>query len=182
MASNGLAALAPNTGVVASWAPALSSGAVVNAIAVGALGSDVYVGGTFTSPETDAAEFNSISAVAQPWNPGITSGSVNAIAPSAAAGPAAIYLGGSFASAAGSNMIAVDPSSGAAIAGFAANVNGPVYSLATSSDGTTVFLGGNFTMAGLKIRSDLAGLFTSNGTGTTFSTPAPDGPVYARSH
>jgi hypothetical protein len=178
---NGLAAVDPTLGtVITTWTPSLPSGASVSAIAADS--SDVYVGGSFTAgPNVDAIDFNSLSAAATAWNPLIASGAgVNAIVLSApgAASPA-VYVGGSFVSLEGDNLIAVSQSgTGSPIAGWAATAGGPVDALAVSSDGSTVFAGGSFSSIGGASRTDLADLFTSTGGATTLN-PAPNGPVFA---
>ncbi|HEY3844530.1 MAG TPA: IPT/TIG domain-containing protein [Acidimicrobiales bacterium] len=179
---NGLAAIDPMSGTaIATWTPSLPSGASVSAIAANS--SDVYVGGSFiTGSNVDAVEFNSMSAATTSWNPGIASGAgVNAIVLSAANSVSpAVYVGGTFASPEGNNLIAVDQIVGAAMAGWSATAGGPVNALAVSSDGSTLFAGGSFTSIGGAARSNLAGIFTATGGATTLN-PAPNGAVNAES-
>ncbi len=173
---NGLTAVDYTSGApVPTWDPALGSGATVNAITLNSGGGDVYVGGAFVAGSQDsAAEFATIGAGQQPWNPGINTGAVNAIAVSGTA----VYVGGNFASTWGNNLISVDPMFGGGIWG--ANPNGAVNALALSSDGTTVYVGGSFSVISTTPRSNLAGLQTLSGIHTSFN-PGASGAVDALS-
>ena len=173
-AHNGLAAFNASSGAAATWAPVLANGSVVDGLA--ANGSDVYAGGILTAGTSmGSAAFDTLTAGQALWNPGLTTGSVSAIAVTPGGGP--VYLGGAFTAAGGSDLIAVDPVSGAN-EGFNAGVNGAVDALALSGDGSALYVGGSFSSLGGASRADLGSVLTNTGSHTTFN-PGPSGPVAA---
>ncbi len=173
-AHNGLAAFNSSSGAPASWSPVLANGSVVSAL--GATSGDVYAGGSLVAgSQQGAAAFDTLTATRAPWNPIVTSGSVSAIAVTPGGGP--VYLGGLFTTTAGSDLVAVDPGSGAD-EGFNAGVNGTVDAMALSGDGSALYAGGSFTTLGGASRANLGSVLTATGSHTTFN-PGPSGPVNA---
>jgi trimeric autotransporter adhesin len=167
-----LAALDPTAGTLSTWTPALSG----TVLAIAATSSAVYVGGSL-SGGSNAVALNSLSAAPLPWNAAVAGGTVNALAVSGTE----VYVGGSFTSAGGSaraNLAALDPTLGTAEVGWAPNPNGTVNALALSSDGSTVYLGGSFSQVASANRSNVAGVFTSDGAKTSFN-PGANGAVDA---
>ncbi len=91
-----------------------------------------------------------------------------------------LYVGGDFTTAAGQtrgHIAAINPATGAAVAGFAPNIGGQVRGLGITA--TTVFAGGNFTSANGIARTRLAAFQTSNGAMTSWAPSATGGYVWA---
>jgi large repetitive protein len=91
-----------------------------------------------------------------------------------------IYVGGDFTTAAGAtrgHVAALDPTTGAALAGFAPNVGGQVRGLGITA--STIYVGGNFTSANGIARTRLAAFQTSNGAMTSWAPAAAGGYVWA---
>jgi beta-propeller uncharacterized protein DUF5122/List-Bact-rpt repeat protein len=140
--------IAGNGTVDASWDPNANS--TVNALAVS--GTDVYVGGNFTTLNTPAVTRNRLAriptsgngTVDASWNPNVN-GPVNALAVSGSD----VYLGGGFsmlngATARGSlAKIPLSSSTGTVDPDWNPNANGTVNALAVS--GSDVYVGGNFS-------------------------------------
>ncbi len=122
----------------------------------------VYLGGTFTSvrppgaaPGTGevaragAAAFNSATGELLPWAPAVTStNSVpNVEALAVSADGSTVYLGGEFTAVSGTprgNLAAVSASSGALTSWAPSIPTGKVYAVTPVSDGTAVYIGGQF--------------------------------------
>ncbi len=91
-----------------------------------------------------------------------------------------LYVGGDFTSVSGqtrNRIVALDPGTGAVIAGFAPKVNGSVRAIVTS--GTTVYVGGNFTTVGTTTRNRLAAMNSTNGVLSDWKPNAQGGKVNA---
>jgi hypothetical protein len=168
-----LAAFNASTGKATSFAPDSSysevSSALVNALAVSADRSTVYVGGFFTSfggqPRNFIAALNATDGTATPWNPQANN-IVNALALS---GPL-MYVGGNFTSIGGQDrnfIAALGLTDGLATAFDPNAFDGSVSALAVS--GPLVYAGGIFHTIGGQSRSALAALNTADGSATAWN-------------
>jgi hypothetical protein len=93
-----------------------------------------------------------------------------------------IFVGGAFTSAGGqprSGLAALDAVGGHVITTWRADVNGAVDALAASSDGTTLYVGGDFTVVGGLTRRHLAAVSTSTGAVSGWNPGAIGGSVLA---
>lgn len=95
-------------------------------------------------------------------------------------GSGGYYIGGSFSKVGSStrNNIAHVDSSGN-LSSFAPNVNGPVKSLALSSDGSVIYFGGEFTSVDGITRNYIAACYTSDGSVVSAFNPNSDWHVEA---
>ncbi|MGZ4710378.1 MAG: hypothetical protein ACXWBN_16710, partial [Acidimicrobiales bacterium] len=145
-----------SSGAVTSWAPAAD--APVRALATG--GGRVYVGGDFvTLAGSPAAGLGAVDAstAALLWNGAAVGGAVQSLALSGDG--ATLYVGGAFTQLGGlaafKRFGAVSTSTGLAASGFVpGTVNQPVFAIAVQ--GTSVWLGGDFTMVNAMARQHLA--------------------------
>jgi beta-propeller uncharacterized protein DUF5122 len=136
---------------------------VVSAIAVS--GSDVYVGGTFTSiggqsrdqiAKLSATSGNAFSA----WNPNVDGTGVNALAVSGSN----VFVGGSFTAIGGEsrdNIAKLSATSGNAFSGFDPGADNTVTALAL--DGSNLYAGGLFDNIGGQPRKSIARLSATSG-------------------
>jgi len=93
-----------------------------------------------------------------------------------------VYIGGDFSSAGGqprAGLAALDATSGQVITTWRADVNGAVEALAPSSDGATLYVGGEFTTVSGVIRRHVAAVSTSTGGVGAWNPSALGGPVLA---
>ncbi len=133
----------------------VSAGDFIAVHAIAALGSDVYVGGSFTEaggqPAGGIARWNGSS-----WS-NLGSGVNNAVYALAAAG-SDLYVGGVFSEAGGQPISGVARWNGSAWLPLGTaqlnGVNGTVYALAVN--GSDLFVGGSFTRAGGQVANGLA--------------------------
>ena len=91
-----------------------------------------------------------------------------------------LYVGGDFTSVSGqvrNRAVALNPSTGAVLSGFAPKVNGSVRALVASAD--TVWVGGNFTTVGSTARSRLAAVRATDGALLAWKPNAGGGKVNA---
>ena len=136
------------------------------------------------APGAVAALGTTVPATTSPaWQ---TNGEVRAVV--AAGGK--VYLGGAFTAvrppgaASGTNetrrtyLAALDASTGGLVTSFSHSLNGIVRALATSPDGSTLYVGGDFTTVDGKPRSRLAAFTVATGALTTWA-PVADGHVNA---
>ncbi len=147
----------------ASWSDSFDNVGLANAptvLAVAISGSNLYVGGSFTSISRDAGTvFNNVAM----WNGhgwhalgSGTNGEVDAVAVSGAN----IYFGGKFSSAGGAPASSVARWNGTGWSALGAGVSNPtsgtlsVNALAVS--GTTVYAGGTFDQAGTVVAHSIA--------------------------
>lgn len=155
-----LAALDVNTGAVLSWSADLSAGASDNVDCLLLVGTDLYVGGTFTSlggSARDNAGVVSTAGVVGAWNPD-TNASVLALAHDSGI----IYLGGTFSTVSGGtgrNALAAFATDGTLQAwNPGATLTRTVRALAIDSG--IVYIGGNFTVLGGSARNALGAVAT----------------------
>lgn len=91
-----------------------------------------------------------------------------------------LYVGGDFTSVSGqvrNRAVALNPSTGAVLSGFAPKVSGSVRALVASAD--TVWVGGNFTTVGSTARSRLAAVRATDGALLAWKPIAGGGKVNA---
>lgn len=158
---------------------------VVYALALSGDFTTLYVGGDFTSAgglsrRRLAAVTAATGNVTADFNPDLN-GAVRALALSSNNGT--LYAGGEFTAVNGATarnrLAAFAATSGAVVAGFDPDVNGPVRALALTSDDAVLYAGGGFTSVnGGTPRSRLAAFATGNGTASGFD-PDGNGTVYA---
>jgi hypothetical protein len=169
----------------ATWNP--NPNISVVALAVSSDGSSVYAGGGFTSiggqPRSHLAKLSSTStgAADATWNPS-PDNDVEALALSGDG--ASVYAGGFFSTIGGQTRSRIAKLSttgtGAADATWNPNSQSTVSVLAVSSDGNSVYAGGDFTSIGGQSRRDLAKLSsTSTGAADTTWNPNPSDPPRA---
>ena len=158
----------------------------VNALALTADGSHVYVGGSFANiggqayanlAELDAGTGGAVAA----FNPNPDQ-PVYALALSATK----LYAGGSFNSFTGGtvnepDLAELDPGTGAVIPAFAPSPSGPVFALLVSGDGQTVYAGGQFQGIGGGSASFLAAVTAATGQLVKSFNPSVNNTVFALS-
>ena len=138
-----LAAIDVATCDLTSWTAAADG----EVLSIAVSGSTVYVGGSFTNvggaSRSNLAALSLTSAQVQPFNP-VLNKPVRALATSAST----LYVGGDFAkvgAASRSKLAAFSLASGALDSGWQPKANGKVNTLALSTDGGRVYVGGLFT-------------------------------------
>jgi hypothetical protein len=153
---------------------------------------NVYIGGKFTSvrPAGDPAgtgevarnhiaAFNaSTGALLTSWNPG-ASGNVTSLAGGTVGTTPTLFVGGAFSqlgTGTHSRIGAVNAATGAVVSAFKGKLDKQVNSLAVSADGSTVYAGGAFTLAGGVAHSGLAAFNSSNGSVVSSWSPQAGNP------
>lgn len=144
----------------------------------------ILIGGDFTeyngTPRGRIARLNSDGSLDTGFDPGSGfDGPVHCFQ-SQSQIPSNSIVGGSFSQYNGvpRSNIALLNSSGVLSTSFSVGTNGPVYAILSASflpQGSSVLIGGNFTLAGGSARSSLAG-FSSSGTVTGFNSGIGLGP------
>ena len=147
-------------------------------------GETLYLGGGFTSISEStgkAVEYNALTEERNATFPKIEDGTVHASVPD---GDGGWYIGGSFDTVADetrNNLVHIT-SNGDVDPNFNPDINGTVRALALSSDGSVLYVGGEFTVVNEDIsRNYLAAFTTSDGVVVHRDTfnPNLDGSVYA---
>ncbi len=181
---NNLAAIELATGAVTAWNPDVGGGAV-EAMTLSRDGRALYIGGSFTT--VGGVARNNLAVIdtttdtnnVGDWDPD-PDGPVNALALSQDG--LGVYVGGAFTAFQGGAVSRAYLASVHALTGdvnpWFTGVDDVVHTLLPSASGTTLFIGGRFTMAGGLARPRLAELELSSGQGTAWN-PAPDGIVRA---
>jgi hypothetical protein len=150
----------------------------VNAVAY--LGNTVYLGGSFTSvngsPRNRLAACDATNGNLLSWNPN-ANGVVRALEVSPAG--TRVYAGGDFTIVGGASrarVAALNPTSGGAFSSWSPYVNNSVKAITTSTTGSTVYVGGDFTSAEGAGRQRLAAFnATSGNISTTFKPNISNG-------
>jgi len=147
-----LAAFQISSGALLPWNPGANR--AVYALAASADGQTVYVGGNFSKigavNRKHMAAVDAFSGGVTPFRAD-TDYDVQAIATSDCLGctpESRVYLGGNFTTVNGvprSRVAAVDPTTGSLIDTWAPSVDNEVRAITLSLDGTSVYLGGEFT-------------------------------------
>jgi trimeric autotransporter adhesin len=187
LSRNRLAAIDANTGQLTDWAPSINK--PVRALAVSSDGTRIYAGGEFTRAggkvHNYVAEIDATTgAVIHSWNPSADA-PVYALA---VLGPR-VYLGGAFGAVDGQSrtrLAAVDALTGALDPQWKPTVGGGVearvLAFAPSTDGTRLYVGGEFgnisDKSGTKSENNLAALDQFTGTLVNWDPrPTPPYPV-----
>ncbi|MBB5208312.1 hypothetical protein [Chiayiivirga flava] len=139
----------------------------------------MLIGGDFTRvdgvPRGRAARLQADGTLDPLWNPDVSDGSVTAIV--ADAGTGAVFLGGTFQTVGGlyrNNIARITGATGGVDAGWSADTNGSVTSLALDGDGA-LFVAGVFNQIGGTARTGLARLSASSGAVDAQWNPGVDG-------
>lgn len=156
-----------------SWTS--SANDTVQSLAVSPDGSRVFAGGRFTTlggqSRGRVAELDAQTGQVLPsWNPGADS-SVRALALIGGT----LYLGGAFGRVGGltrTRLAAVDTNSGTVRSDWISSADGYIYSLAPSTDGTRVVVGGEFRQLGGQSRDFVGSVSAATGAVTAFHPPA----------
>jgi hypothetical protein len=179
-----LAAVNLTTGLVTSWNPNLMSNIVTGVNSLLIIGSNIYIGGTFTQVQNQTntpvarnniAAIDLTTGVATSWDPNIN-GTINSLTSDGLN----IYAGGSFTTVNGAtarnNLAAFDISTGVVTAwdpNADSSVNGLIYS------GGTIYAAGSFTLVnGSIIRNRAANFDIITGAASAWD-PNLDNTVYA---
>jgi trimeric autotransporter adhesin len=151
-ARNNLAAVDAATAAALGWNPGPSG--PVHTLALAADGTRLYAGGAFTSiggqARGNAAAVDTTTGAATAWDPSAEA-AVHAIAPAGSR----LLVGGAFRMLNGrarNNLAAIDATTGEVDPAWNPDANNQVRSLAPSSDGSRIFVGGTFTRLGGKAR------------------------------
>lgn len=169
------------SGQVTSWNP--RPNATVRALVVA--GGSVFLGGDFTSlagtPVTRLGAVKTSDGAAVPGWSASADGSIRSVV--AAGG--AVYVAGAFShinDSAHEGVVRLSAATGALDPGFGGQTSGAVNAAALSPDGDTLYVGGDFSAAGIgssfQSRSRLAAFSTSNGAVTAWA-PGANGSVLA---
>jgi hypothetical protein len=147
-----LAAVDAATAAALGWNPGPSG--PVHTLALAADGTRLYAGGAFTSiggqARGNAAAVDTTTGAATAWDPSAEA-AVHAIAPAGSR----LLVGGAFRMLNGrarNNLAAIDATTGEVDLAWNPDANNQVRSLAPSSDGSRIFVGGTFTRLGGKAR------------------------------
>ena len=139
-------------------------------------GGSVYAGGNFTSigghARNNLAALDPALGGSTPWNPNV-GGSVLALA---ATSDAKVVTGGYFSATGGvirHGLAALGPDGSAT--GWNPGADNGINAIATSPDGATVYVAGQFKHAGGVPRAHLAALSASSGEATSFDPGPSDG-------
>ncbi len=171
---NRLAAFDATTGALLPWNPGTNG--EVRALEASADGTGVYVGGAFTT--IGGAGRSRLALV------DLASGAVSStFAPRPASTVlslervgARVFLGGYFSSVNSTprlRLAAVDASTGTLVPGWAGQADSNVYSLQASTDGTTLYVGGQFRSLAGQSRDYLGAVSVETGAATAWRPPIP---------
>ena len=165
-----LAAIDASSGAPLAWDPA-PDGAVHT---LSLSGSTLYVGGAFSwiggQERPRAATLDVATAAVGPWNPRLDA-DVHAVARSGLR----VYVGGDFSMGNGaprSNVAAIDAATGEVDLGWRSDADAEVRGIATSEDGSTIYLGGVFSSIEGAGRRRLAAVDAATGDLTAWNPKA----------
>jgi len=151
-ARNNLAAVDAATAAALGWNP--GSSGPVHTLALAADGTRLHVGGAFATiggqARGNAAAVDTTTGAATAWNP-----SAEAAVHAIALAGSRLLVGGAFRMLNGrarNNLAAIDATTGEVDLAWNPDANNQVRSLAPSSDGSRIFVGGTFTRLGGKAR------------------------------
>ena len=172
-----VAAISTSTGTVTSFDPnILPGGSSVRSLAIAPDGSTLYMSGSFstvggvTRPRLAAVNTSDGTVIA-----GFNSSADNlSHALTLSSDGSVLYAGGTFTTIGGvtrNRLAAINTSDGTAISAFNPNVNNTVRSLALSSDGSKLYVGGAFVTIGGATYKRLAAINTSDGTAVSTFSP-----------
>ncbi len=170
---------ATDTNNATSWDPNVTGTSVLT---MALDGTTLYIGGDFTdvngvaAPRSHLAAIDKSSGVATSWNPNVTGTSVLTMALSGDG--TTLYVGGDFTEidnlGAGSRnrLAALDTTAttaGSYVLGWNPNANARVRTMALN--GTTLYVGGDFTSVGVSTRNYIAAIDAA-GAATSWAPPA----------
>ncbi|MDC3378824.1 C25 family cysteine peptidase, partial [Planctomycetota bacterium] len=170
--------------VVPAWNPHCS--AQVNAIALDATGTNLYVGGTFTTvglgpvnPIPRLAQIVVATGLSNPgWVPNVTTNGVNDVVLDPAG--TFLYAGGNFANVGGnplSGLAQISIPTGLSNAGWNPSPDSTVNELAITASGTTLYVGGAFSDVGGKTLGRIAEVDVATGMANSAWNPNASGTV-----
>jgi hypothetical protein len=182
-AATNLAAIDLTTGQgIPTFAPPVTSStttAVVRSLAVSSDGSALYVGGAFDSlggqPVMNLGRINLTTGLADAtFHPQVTGGIDFTIVYGMLLSPTRLYFGGDFMSVDGKvkKRVAAVDLTGTLDPNWKASAGSKVRTLAFSSDGNTIFLGGRFTVVDNVSRQSIARVSTTTGALDPWAVPA----------
>ena len=171
---NRLAAFDAATGTLLSWNPGASN--TVRSLQQSSDGSGIFIGGLFTTIASSArrgiAEVNTLTGTLVPgFNPNVN-GDVYALERIGSK----VFLAGGFTTLNGQaclRVAAVDETTGAAATGWNGSASGTVKSLLASSDGSRLFIGGEFRTLSGQSRDFIGALDTADGSAHSWRPPSP---------
>lgn len=185
---NRLGAVSSSTGTLQNWNP--NADGAVNALALDTAAQRLYAGGEFTSiGGVGVARLAQIdtedAAVAATWEPN-PDDTVHALALVEASGatPAALFVGGDFDNIGGADppqrvQARLSLDDGTAVTTWKPRSRGVVRTMAMSSDGSSVYIGGIMSSNGGQARNNLASVLTVNGAPTAWAPEVTGGSVRA---
>jgi hypothetical protein len=150
-------------------------------VALALSGSTLYMGGGFTSIGTTSRNY--IAAVDTSDGSVITAFDPNLdfLVWTLALSGSTLYLGGDFSlvgTTTRNHVAAVNTTNGSVVTAFDPDVTGStVSSLAITSDGSTLYIGGGYTTVGTSTRNNIAGVSTSDGLVTAFNPGTNTGSI-----
>ena len=159
-----LAAFSRTTGALLDWNPGASKS--VYALAASPDGSTIYVGGNFGQIGTTTRKhFAAVSASTGALTPLVANTDYKVFVITATANR--IYLGGNFTtvnSKPRASVAAVDPVTGAPDPTWAPSADNSVRAITLSPDGTSIYLGGEFTTVNGARQKNLAKVAVADGS------------------
>ena len=172
-----LAGLDPTSGAATAFNP--NPNGNILGLAVSVDGLTVYAAGGFSTiggqPRNNIAALNTADGTATTFNPN-PNNAAGAIGVSASA----VYVGGFFTSIGGvvrHSIAALNATDGTATSfdpnpSYSPNSRATIYAFAVSADGSTVYVGGFFTLVGGQPRNYIAALNAADGTATSWNPGA----------
>jgi hypothetical protein len=165
------------SGAATSWDPKANGSVFALGLGIGT----VCAGGGFTSaggqPRSNVAALDLATGAVTAWNPG-SNGPVRALA----VGGGTVYAAGTFTDIGGQtfvfNVAALDTATGLALGAWNGDAHNPGDVHVLALHGSTLYVGGDFTLIGGEFRNNLAALDATSGTASSWN-PDANGAVYA---